>query len=165
MLLIETRGLMTARQRTAHDHTVAAGWHVSTDIPEISNPSNCLVRFPSVASCAQVGAVESDGAEQEIGHSLTTRNAVSRYVLWSRIDQKTCLKAIVSANLVPVVIEPVLCGDELQTDTAAITAKLAELGPENVTCIVTTTSCFAPRSCDDVRLFLHCASVHVHDVS
>lgn len=72
-------------------------------------------------------------------------------MIWSRIDQKTCLKAIASANLIPVVIEPVLCGDELQTDLPALEAKLEELGPENVTCIVTTTSCFAPRACDDVR--------------
>jgi O-phospho-L-seryl-tRNASec:L-selenocysteinyl-tRNA synthase len=28
-----------------------------------------------------------------------------KYVLWSRIDQKTCLKSIVTANLIPVCIE------------------------------------------------------------
>lgn len=27
------------------------------------------------------------------------------YVLWPRIDQKTCLKCIFTANLVPIVIE------------------------------------------------------------
>ena len=34
-------------------------------------------------------------------------------VLWPRIDQKTCLKAILSAGLTPVVIENVLVGDEV----------------------------------------------------
>lgn len=28
-----------------------------------------------------------------------------KYVLWGRIDQKTCLKSILSANLIPVIIE------------------------------------------------------------
>ena len=28
-----------------------------------------------------------------------------KYVIWSRIDQKTCLKAIKTANLIPIVIE------------------------------------------------------------
>ena len=39
-----------------------------------------------------------------------------RFAIWSRIDQKTCLKAITAACLVPVVIELVLQGDELRTD-------------------------------------------------
>ena len=38
------------------------------------------------------------------------------YVIWPRIDQKTCLKAITCANLKPLVIEPILVGDELQTN-------------------------------------------------
>ena len=36
-------------------------------------------------------------------------------------------------------------GDELQTDLAAVEKKIKDLGPENVVCIMTTTSCFAPR--------------------
>ena len=28
-----------------------------------------------------------------------------KFVIWSRIDQKTCLKSIYSANLVPIVVE------------------------------------------------------------
>lgn len=75
-----------------------------------------------------------------------------RYVVWSRIDQKTCLKSIVSANLLPVVIEPKQQGDALVTDCDAMEAAVQQLGGTNVACIVTTTSCFAPRNCDDVRL-------------
>ena len=48
----------------------------------------------------------------------------------------------------PVVVENTLKGDELQTDLAALEAKIVELGPENVACVLTTTSCFAPRVFD-----------------
>ncbi len=44
-----------------------------------------------------------------------------------------------------VVVENVLVNDELQTDVEAIQQKISELGAENVACIMTTTSCFAPR--------------------
>lgn len=35
---------------------------------------------------------------------LASKNLEKKYVIWSRIDQKTCLKAIETANLIPVVI-------------------------------------------------------------
>jgi len=38
--------------------------------------------------------------------------------------------------------------DELRTDVAAIAAAIARLGADNVLCVVTTTSCFAPRAPD-----------------
>ena len=40
-----------------------------------------------------------------------------------------------------VVIEDILEGDMLD----AIEGKITELGAEKVTCVLTTTSCFAPR--------------------
>ena len=70
--------------------------------------------------------------------------------MWPRIDQKTCLKAIVSANLKPVVIENVMEGDELRTDVESIEREVSELGPDRVVCVYTTTSCFAPRGCDHI---------------
>ncbi|KAF6259689.1 selenocysteine synthase [Scenedesmus sp. NREL 46B-D3] len=76
--------------------------------------------------------------------------ALPRYVVWSRIDQKTCLKAITAANLVPVVIELQRRADELVTDVAGIRAAVERLGPANVAAVVTTTSCFAPRASDDI---------------
>lgn len=71
-------------------------------------------------------------------------------MLWPRIDQKTCLKAIVSANLEVLPLNNILDGDELHTDLAAFQQELDRLGPDNVVCIVTTTSCFAPRAADSV---------------
>lgn len=50
-------------------------------------------------------------------------------VIWSRIDQKTCLKSILTANLTPVIIELQPEGDSLVTDLEAIEAKIKEVGP------------------------------------
>lgn len=48
----------------------------------------------------------------------------------------------------PVVIENVLEGDELRTDVGAVEEQIQRLGPELVACVLTTTSCFAPRAYD-----------------
>ena len=45
----------------------------------------------------------------------------------------------------PIVVENRLDGDELRTDLQAIEAKIAEVGAHKVACVMTTTSCFAPR--------------------
>lgn len=46
--------------------------------------------------------------------------AEQQYVIFPRIDQKTCLKCIYTANLKPLVVEPILDGDELRTNVAEI---------------------------------------------
>lgn len=74
----------------------------------------------------------------------------AKYVIWPRIDQKTCLKCIFSAGYIPVVIENKLIGDKLHTDLEAVKLKIEELGAENVLGILSTTSCFAPRVPDDI---------------
>jgi len=48
-------------------------------------------------------------------------------------------------GLVPVVLENSLEGDELRTDIEAMRAAISRLGAENIACVMTTTSCFAPR--------------------
>lgn len=73
-----------------------------------------------------------------------------RYVLWPRIDQKTCLKAIVSAGLEPVPLSLLQSGNQLGTDMPALEAKIARLGADSIVAVVSTTSCFAPRGADDV---------------
>ena len=45
----------------------------------------------------------------------------------------------------PVVIENALVKDELQTDVEEIKMQISKLGAENIACVMTTTSCFAPR--------------------
>lgn len=75
----------------------------------------------------------------------------ARHVVWSRIDQKSCFKSILTAGFTPVVVELARVGDELQTDVAAMRAAIAELGPDTVACVLTTTSCFAPRAPDSLE--------------
>jgi O-phospho-L-seryl-tRNASec:L-selenocysteinyl-tRNA synthase len=73
----------------------------------------------------------------------------ARFVIWPRIDQKTCFKAILTAGLTPVVVENKLEGDELRTDVDAIRAAIARVGGSGaVLCVCSTSSCFAPRAPD-----------------
>ena len=61
-----------------------------------------------------------------------------------------------SPGFEPVIVENVVEGDELRTDLAAVERQIKDLGPENVVCIMTTTSCFAPRIPDRwvINLFI-----------
>lgn len=73
-----------------------------------------------------------------------------RVVLWPRIDQKTCLKAVVSAGFQAVVVNNAVAGDEVRTDLGALEEEVLRRGAPAVACIVTTTSCFAPRGADSI---------------
>lgn len=75
----------------------------------------------------------------------------AKYVLWSRIDQKSCFKCILSANLIPIVIDCQRNDDELDTNVAEFENQIHKLGSSNIVCIISTTSCFAPRGCDDIE--------------
>jgi len=48
-------------------------------------------------------------------------------------------------GLEPVVLDNKLEGDELRTDIEAMRSAIERLGAENIVCVMTTTSCFAPR--------------------
>ncbi|OMJ25459.1 O-phosphoseryl-tRNA(Sec) selenium transferase [Smittium culicis] len=76
---------------------------------------------------------------------IKSQNVSAKYVIWPRIDQKSCFKAIIGAGLQPVIIENLIEGDEIRTDIDSIEKKIIELGANNIACIYTTTSCFAPR--------------------
>uniref|UniRef100_A0A8C9VVT9 O-phosphoseryl-tRNA(Sec) selenium transferase n=1 Tax=Scleropages formosus TaxID=113540 RepID=A0A8C9VVT9_SCLFO len=94
--------------------------------------------------------------------TLRHRRPKARYIIWPRIDQKSCFKSMVTAGFDPVVVENVLEGDELRTDLEAVERKIEELGAENVLCVHSTTSCFAPRVPDRVEeLATICAK---HDI-
>ena len=47
-----------------------------------------------------------------------------------------------------MVIENILEGDELRTDIHSLEGHVKTLGEESVLCVLTTTSCFAPRTPD-----------------
>jgi O-phospho-L-seryl-tRNASec:L-selenocysteinyl-tRNA synthase len=50
-----------------------------------------------------------------------------------------------------VVIENELNEFDLRTDLKALEDKIGELGAENVACVFSTASCFAPRSPDKIE--------------
>lgn len=83
--------------------------------------------------------------------TLKKQRASAKYVLWSRIDQKSSFKAILTANLSPVIIDTKIEDTTgLATDVAEFQRQILELGAANIVCIYSTTSCFAPRQCDDI---------------
>lgn len=77
--------------------------------------------------------------------TLRQQRPKARFILWPRIDQKSCFKAIATAGFESVVIENKLEGDELRTDIEAVSAKINELGADDILAVFSTTSCFAPR--------------------
>ena len=82
--------------------------------------------------------------------TLRAQNPSAKYVIWSRIDQKSCFKAITTAGLTPLIVQNSITEDcELITDIANIRRLLSERGKE-VLCVISTTSCFAPRQPDSV---------------
>lgn len=87
------------------------------------------------------------GSLADAAHSAA---ASPRFAIWSRIDQKSCYKALLTAGLTPVVVEPLLRGDELVTDVDGIREAIERCGPASVVAVISTTSCFAPRAPDDV---------------
>ena len=58
-----------------------------------------------------------------------------------------------TSGLIPIVIDPILSktdinSQELLTDIDKIEEQIKILGSENIHCIFSTTSCFAPRGYD-----------------
>ena len=85
------------------------------------------------------------------------------YVIFPRIDQKSCLKAIVTAGLTPLLLPPLLSPptDELQTNLPLLLSLLQApptRGGKKILAILSTTSCFAPRAPDDIVAIARLAS-------
>eukprot|EP01080_Neovahlkampfia_damariscottae_P008521 gene8521-345_t len=98
--------------------------------------------------------------------TLASKNKKGKYVLWSRIDQKSCFKSIFTASLTPEVVELNFQKDKksdnkkiqklidenedgLITDLDKMEKKMIEMKDE-ILCVMSTTSCFAPRLPDRV---------------
>ncbi|XP_068612000.1 O-phosphoseryl-tRNA(Sec) selenium transferase [Brachionichthys hirsutus] len=92
--------------------------------------------------------------------TLRHRRPKARFIVWPRIDQKSCFKAMITAGFEPAVVENVLEGDELRTDLEAVERKIEELGAENILCVHSTTSCFAPRVPDRLEELAALCSKH-----
>ena len=77
----------------------------------------------------------------------------AKYVIWSRIDQKSCFKAIITAGYIPIIIQQHVSADGIfSTDMHGIEAAIASHGADAIACVLATTSCFAPRQPDSVDL-------------
>ncbi|CAF1179969.1 unnamed protein product [Adineta steineri] len=83
--------------------------------------------------------------------TLKKQRPNSRYVLWSRIDQKSCFKSILTANLEPIIIEQIENNNYLQTNIDEFEKQIQQLNPNDICCIISTTSCFAPRAIDNIQ--------------
>ena len=85
-------------------------------------------------------------------------------VLWSRIDQKSCFKAVLTAGMECVVVPTKINGMEVVTDVEAMKSLIQQY-KGRVMAIITTTSCFAPRVADQVdQVAKLCASENVGHV-
>jgi O-phospho-L-seryl-tRNASec:L-selenocysteinyl-tRNA synthase len=92
-------------------------------------------------------------------NSLKCHNSAAKYVIWSRIDQKSCFKSILAAGLIPLIVDTILVDDELITDLDSIKSLLV-LYQGEVLCVLSTTSCFAPRQPDLVDQIAVMCSEH-----
>ncbi|TYZ63309.1 hypothetical protein PybrP1_005941 [[Pythium] brassicae (nom. inval.)] len=94
--------------------------------------------------------------------TLREQRPDARFVLWPRIDQKSCLKAILTAGLTPVVLELARDADseQLRTDMDAMRAAVATHGADSILAVLSTTSCFAPRGFDRVDDIARLCAAH-----
>jgi O-phospho-L-seryl-tRNASec:L-selenocysteinyl-tRNA synthase len=73
----------------------------------------------------------------------------SNIVSWYNATQ--VVESYFILGLEPIVVENILEGDQLRTDTATVQKIIQEKLPENILCICSTTSCFAPRAYDKIE--------------
>lgn len=53
-------------------------------------------------------------------------------------------------GLTPIIIDQKMHGDVVVTDLDAIRDAVIKYGAASIACVLTTTSCFAPRECDSI---------------
>lgn len=92
--------------------------------------------------------------------SLKAEAPTKKYVLWLRIDQKSAFKAISAAGLIPIVVENKLDGMSVCSDLTLLLKEIIRIGAENILCVLSTSSCFAPRSCDNLAEIASLCKLH-----
>lgn len=75
----------------------------------------------------------------------------AKYVVFLRIDQKSCFKSIVTAGFEPIIIDGIreLGTDTLITDITKLEETLRSKR-DDILAVMSTTSCFAPRGPDNL---------------
>lgn len=100
--------------------------------------------------------------------ALRKKRPSAKYIIWSRIDQLSCFKSMTTAGFEPIVIDTIpitsinneeqdkekYCGEGLVTDVLKFQNVLEEYKDrtEEILCIMSTSSCFAPRNCDNLEV-------------
>ena len=92
-----------------------------------------------------------DNTSESVNNKCNDDVVERNIVLWSRIDQKSCYKAILTAGLRCIVLPTKAHPDtdEVSTDLDALNSALDEHG-NRILAVLTTTSCFCPRVPDEV---------------
>ncbi|PRW56294.1 O-phosphoseryl-tRNA(Sec) selenium transferase [Chlorella sorokiniana] len=154
---------LVARRHWGLAHGIGRSGDIAAEQPKAAG-SSLLAKLTHLlaADALEVAGMKEVGAALVVplatGMAITSallalrgmRPPSARYVLWPRIDQKTCLKSIQASGFEPLVVPMRLEGDQLVTDLEAIQREVDRLGAEAIACVITTTSCFAPRAADDV---------------
>jgi len=83
--------------------------------------------------------------------TMKSTKPTAEYVIFSRIDQKTCLKCLVTSGLKPIIIDMKEDSNGgLNTDIEGIEAILKKIPLEKILCVFSVSSCFAPRNYDNI---------------
>lgn len=105
--------------------------------------------------------------------TLREQKPHAKYVIWPRIDQKSCFKSMLSAGLTPLVLENTLegggdgdsnsSGGQLRTDMDGMQQLIQAHGSDAILAVMSTTSCFAPRGYDNVEAIAQLC--HAQDIA
>eukprot|EP00897_Mesotaenium_endlicherianum_P007645 jgi/Mesen1/6909/ME000354S06097 len=124
----------------------------------VARLTNCLAKDALThAGLLDVGSVSVLPVATGMALTLTltalrqSRPSSARFVLWPRIDQKACVKSVLAAGLELAVVPNLMDGDELTTDLDALQREIRRRGGNSILCVLSTTSCFAPRGADRVE--------------
>ncbi|CAL6325024.1 unnamed protein product [Bathycoccus prasinos] len=97
--------------------------------------------------CSVFNALRAHHREEQNAKEEERQNTI----LWTRLDQKTCIKSILASGYDVCVVDPILEKDELITNLQALEKELSAEDTKKIACVVSSTSCFAPRASDDVE--------------
>lgn len=107
---------------------------------------------PSAGASASTAKLLADQTVTKGRFQAFLAPAQKKYVVWTRIDQKTCLKAIVTAGFIPIIVDNVIdeTSDAIKCDVEKVEEVFRKLPVEEILCVISVTSCFAPRVPDDI---------------
>ena len=123
-------------------------------LPMCTGMSMALV-LSSLRESAEAKAIQDikgdnkDDKKEECDQNESSPNKSKDVVLWSRIDQKSCFKAILSAGLKCVVVPTIMENDSVVTDVEKLEECMNKY-KDRLLAVISTTSCFAPRVPDKV---------------